>query len=112
MHTSKCLQKDHTKPDSLYSVKNTQPQPETAGYECSSRKRAGPGEVKTGARCGPPYLSPPRCAETTGEDRKHPTVLSRKVAQDEEDNPPHETEKYNAEDDNLPGMCVLGCPQD
>lgn len=111
MHPRQCLQQNHTEAYSLQCIQNTEPQPQTARDECSGCVAAGPGEVETGAGDTPPDLSPARGSETAGENGEDPGVRFGEVAEEEEEDGPDSAEEDYAKDADLPGVHVLGAPE-
>jgi len=112
MHPRQRLQQNHAEAHSLQCIQDTEPQPYTARDECSGCVAASPGEVEAGAGDTPPDLGPAGGSETAGEDGENPGVRFREVAKDEEEEGPDDTEEDDAENTDLPGVSVLGAPED
>lgn len=112
MHPRQRLQQNHTETHSLQCIQDTEPQPYTARDKCSGCVAAGPGEVEAGAGDTPPNLGPAGGSETACEDGEDPGMGLGEVAEDEEEEGPDGTEEDNAENTDLPGVSMLGAPED
>lgn len=87
--SGKSLQEDDTKSKTLDGIQHAQPQPETAGYQCSGGVSASPREVVTDSGDTPPDLDEARGSQTTGEDGNEPTVSLGELAHAEQEDAPH-----------------------
>lgn len=83
MHPGQGLKKDHTEPDALQGVQDSEPQPQAPGYKGTGGVATRPRKEEPKAWYTPPDLGPSGGTQATSEDWEDPTMAFREVSKKE-----------------------------
>lgn len=113
VHAGQGLQEDDTEPETLDGIQHAQPEPETPrGQSSAEIASRDPGKEVTDARDTPPDLYEARRSKSARKHGQEPAVGLEIAADDEQEARPDEPVEDDTENNDLPGLGVVGRPKD